>query len=52
MFKTASEDLISFNSYGSVKKRKSSKNDRNRSFLSSNMAIYGKYAFDFANKDT
>ena len=42
MFKTATEDLISFNSYGTLK-RKGSKNERNCSFLSKKMGIYGKY---------
>ena len=44
MFKTATEDLISFNSYSTLK-RKGSKNERNCSFLSKKMGIYGKHFF-------
>ena len=50
MFKTATEDLISFNSYGTLK-RKGCENERNCSFLSKKMGIYGKYIFVFAIDD-
>ena len=50
MFKTATEDLISFNSYGTLK-RKGSKNERNCSFLSKKIGIYGKYILVFAIYD-
>ena len=49
MFKTATEDLISSNSYGTLK-TKGTKRRKNRSFLSKNMGIYGKYSFVFTIK--
>ena len=50
MFKTATEDLISFNSYRTLK-RKGSKNERNCSFLSKKMGIYGNIFFVFVIDD-